>query len=111
MFGYVLGILLFFVVPADLIGWVILPIGVGVTLWVVFKKIERKEFKDYVVLGLVWALMAVVLDYLFIVKLLKPEDGYYKLDVYLYYLLALGLPVMVGWMKSGGEVKDVSKEG
>jgi hypothetical protein len=30
----------------------------------------------------------------------KPADGYYKLDVYLYYILTFALPLIVGWRKS-----------
>jgi hypothetical protein len=47
-------------------------------------------------LALVWSAMAVVLDYLFIVKAFNPADGYYKADVYLYYLLTVLLPLAVG---------------
>ena len=36
---------------------------------------------------------AIVLDYLLIVKALNPADGYYKLDVYLYYALTFILPL------------------
>lgn len=36
---------------------------------------------------LVWTLIAVLDDHLFIVRALKPADGYYKPDVYLYYAL------------------------
>jgi len=36
---------------------------------------------------------------LFIVKAFKPADGYYKLDVYLYYALTFALPLIVGWRK------------
>ena len=41
----------------------------------------------------IWAVLAIVLDYIFIVKLLAPVDGYYKLDVYLYYANCLLLPL------------------
>ena len=45
--GYVLGIVLFMVVSVELIGWVIMPIGVAITLWVLFKKIHTSSFNDY----------------------------------------------------------------
>jgi len=44
-------------------------------------------------------LIAVIFDYLFLVKMFKPTDGYYKLDVYLYYILTFLLPLIVGWRK------------
>lgn len=98
--GYVLSIMLFMVVSPELIGWIIAPIGVAITLWVLFKKIKVSEFRYYLQLGIIWTAVAVVLDYLFIVQLLKPEDGYYKPAVYLYYSMTLGLPLLVGWYKS-----------
>jgi hypothetical protein len=99
LIGYLLGILFFMFVPQSLIGWMIMPIGIVITLWVLFKKVKSNSLQYYFLLALTWTLMAVVLDYLFIVKLLKPTDGYYKLDVYLYYLLTFTLPLLVGWRK------------
>jgi hypothetical protein len=59
----------------------------------------------YIGLGVIWTIMAVVLDYFFIVKMLNSPD-YYRLDVYLYYALTFILPVAVGWYKkSKGLVK------
>jgi len=52
----------------------------------------------YVGLGVIWTIIAVALDYVFIVKMLNSPD-YYKLDVYSYYILAFSLPVIVGWYK------------
>lgn len=98
--GYVLGIILFPFVPANMIGWVIAPVGTLITLWVLFKKIHREKFQCYVGLAVIWTLMAIALDYLFIVKALRPADGYYKADVYLYYALTFILPIIVGWCKS-----------
>ena len=45
-------------------------------------------------------LAAVVFDYLFIVKTLNPSDGYYKLDVYLYYVFTFIIPLFAGWRKN-----------
>jgi hypothetical protein len=100
LFGYVLGIVLFALVPASLIGWIISPIGIAVTLWVLFKKVHLDNFSCYFGVGLVWTLMAVILDYLFLVKIFNPADGYYKFDVYLYYALTFILPILAGWIKT-----------
>lgn len=97
--GYVLGFIFFTFVPANYIGWLITPIGIIITLWVLFKKIKRDKFGCYIGLGVIWTIMAIILDYLLLVKLLNPVDGYYKLDVYLYYILTLILPIIVGWIK------------
>jgi hypothetical protein len=99
LIGYVLGIMLFAVVPLSMIGWIILPIGTIITLWVLFKKIKSEALQYYFVLAVSWTLIAVAFDYVFIVKLFKPADGYYKLDVYLYYVLTFVLPLVVGWRK------------
>lgn len=100
LIGYVLGFVFFAFVPAPLIGWFIMPIGVLVTSWVVFKKIRSKSVLHYLFVAIVWTIIAVVCDYVFLVMLLKPADGYYKLDVYLYYASTFLLPLAVGWYKT-----------
>lgn len=97
--GYVLGMILFFMVPPSIIGWVIMPIGIIITLWVLLKKVKADSFRYYLKLAVVWTLIAILLDYLFIVKALAPADGYYKPDVYLYYALTFILPLIVGFIK------------
>lgn len=99
LIGYVLGIALFAVVPPTAIGWVIMPIGIIITLWVLFKKIKSENIQYYLKLAIVWMLIAVIFDYFFLVKAFNPADGYYKLDVYLYYALTFVLPFVVGWRK------------
>ena len=99
LIGYGLGIMFFAFVPSSMIGWIIMPIGAIITLWVLFKKIKADSFRYYAGLAVVWVLIAAVFDYLFIVKAFKPADGYYKLDVYLYYALIFVLPLIVGWRK------------
>ena len=99
LIGYILGIVLFFIASQDVIGWIILPIGTIITLWVLFKRVSGESIQYYLLLAIVWTLIAVILDYLLLVRVFKPEDGYYKLDVYLYYALAFTLPLAVGWRK------------
>lgn len=98
LFGYVLGFVFYAFVPKNLLGWYIMPFGVIVTLWVLFKKIKRDSLACFFMVGLIWMIMAVVLDYVFLVKLLNATT-YYKLDVYLYYSLTFLLPIIVGWYK------------
>lgn len=99
LIGYALGIVLFAVVPPSLIGWIISPIGTVITLWVLLKKVKGDSLQYYVLLAIAWTLIAIVFDYFFLVKVFKPADGYYKLDVYLYYTLTFVLPLIVGWVK------------
>ena len=99
LIGYILGIVLFAVVPPALLGWVIMPIGIIITVLVLFKKVKSRSFKHYLILAIVWTLIAIIFDYVFLVKLFKPSDGYYKPDVYLYYALTFILPLAVGWQR------------
>jgi hypothetical protein len=105
LIGYVLGIMLFTVVPLSVVGWIIMPIGTIISIWVLVKKVKADSFQYYALLAVIWTLIAVVFDYFFLVKVFKPEDGYYKLDVYLYYTLTFVLPLIVGWRKKKNQRK------
>jgi hypothetical protein len=98
--GYVLGIVLFMVVPPNMVGWFISPIGIILTLWVLGKYVKGTTLRDYLLIALIWTLIAIFCDYFFLVKVFKPADGYYKLDVYLYYLLTFFIPLTVGWYRT-----------
>lgn len=98
LIGYALGMMLFAVVPVNAIGWVIMPIGTAITLWVLLRKIKADQFIYFVKLAVVWLLIAMFFDYFFLVKAFKVV-GYYKLSVYLYYTLTILLPLGVGWKK------------
>ncbi len=99
LIGYVLGIILFMIVLPSMIGWIIMPVGIVITLWVLLKKIKSTSFQYYLLLAVIWTLIAIIFDYLFLVKVFKPADGYYKPDVYLYYALMFATPLIVGWRK------------
>lgn len=100
LIGYILGIILFIIVPSTMIGWVIMPIGIIIAFWVLSKKIKGNQIQRYLLISIIWTLVAIVFDYFFLVKLFKPADGYYKPDVYLYYALTFILPIIVGFRKS-----------
>jgi hypothetical protein len=97
--GYLAGIVLFFTPFAAGMGWIILviftPLTVVVTWWW-FRRRERLSLQYYAGTGVAWALIAIVLDYLFIVTLFS-STAYYAPDVYLYYALMILIPVGVGW--------------
>jgi hypothetical protein len=97
--GYIAGFVLFFIVPKDVIGWIITPFATLLTVWVLFKKVKRPELMCYFGTGLIWTIMAVILDYIFIVRILKTGDSYYKPDVFLYYILTFTLPIIIGYWK------------
>jgi len=99
--GYLLGFIFYALVPAPFIGWFVMPLGVGLTCLVLWKRVRVDSTRDSLVLGIVWSAIAVAFDYLFIVKLLNPPDGYYKFDVYMYYLLTFALPVAAARLRRG----------
>ena len=107
LIGYALGFVFFALVPVNVIGWIIMPIGAVITLWVAFKKLKGDTLLYYGLVGLAWTLIAILGDYLFIVKALNPGDGYYKPDVYLYYALTLAIPVFAGWRKTSRRTTGV----
>ncbi len=97
--GYVLGVVFFMILPPAAVGWAIMPIGILLTLWILFKKVNGNTFGYYFLLALVWTVIAVIFDYFLLVKVFKPADGYYKLDVYLYYTLTFLLPIFAAFRK------------
>ena len=103
LFGYVLGFAFFPLFSANALGWAIMPFGIAATLWVLLRKLGPKPMVQYFLLAVIWTLLAIVLDYAFIVKLLNPADGYYKLDVFIYYALTFALPCVVGFWRSTAE--------
>lgn len=100
LIGYGLGMALFAFVPLWLIGWIIMPIGIALTLWLAFKKVKGTTLQYYLAMAFIWMAIAVVFDYIFLVKAFNPADGYYKLDVYIYYVLVFAIPLVAGWMKT-----------
>ena len=104
LIGYILGFVFYAFVPADVIGWYIMPFGIVITLFVLFKFIRGANLQYYLKVGFIWTLTAIVFDYIFLVQLLKPADGYYKLDVYVYYGLTFVLPLLVGWYKNKRQI-------
>ena len=105
LFGYLLGFAFYAVVPPDLIGRYVMPLGIAATCLVLWKWVRLVSMRDALLLGLVWCAIAIIGDYLFIVKLLNPPDGYYKPDIYLYYLLTLALPLAAAWLRRGTKTR------
>jgi uncharacterized membrane protein (DUF485 family) len=99
LFGYALGFVFFPLAPMNLIGWYVMPIGLAFTALVLWKWVRADTLAAGLVIGVTWCVIAVILDYVFIVKLLNPPDGYYKLDVYLYYASAFLMPVLAAALR------------
>jgi hypothetical protein len=92
-FGYVLGFVFFGLVPPAQIGWYVMPFGIAATCLVLWKWVKTTTCAQTLQLAAGWTIIAIAGDYFGIVKLLAPVDGYYKPDVYLYYVLTFALPL------------------
>lgn len=96
--GYLAGIVLFFTPYRDSMGWIMLftftPFTILVTWWW-FRQRDYASTEYYAGVGIAWAVIAIVLDYLFIVRLFS-SPAYYTLHISLYYALMFLIPVGVG---------------
>jgi hypothetical protein len=98
LIGYLAGMILFFTPFSRTMGWIIMvvftPFTLGVTWWW-FRKRGHLPLHYYAGVGVAWTLIAVVLDYIFIVVLFGTTT-YYAVHVVLYYTLMFLIPVAVG---------------
>lgn len=96
-FGYILGMMLFTLVPVEYIGLIISPIALVLALWVCWRRFSRKGDNTLYLLaiGAAWLLMAFSLDYIFLVQAFNVQN-YYDYDILFYYLATLLLPFIIG---------------
>jgi hypothetical protein len=94
--GYLASLLLFFSRFAAIMGWILLIVCTPVTIAVAWWWFKARELPlvYYVKVGAAWTVIAVVLDYLFIVLLFQAT--YYGFDVFVYYAMTFLIPVGVG---------------
>jgi hypothetical protein len=105
LFGYILGFVFYGLLPPALIGWYVMPLGIAATVLALWRWVTPTSWPEAAMLGLGWCVIAIVLDYLGIVTLLNPPDGYYKLDVYVYYLITLLLPLLACLLQASTDTK------
>ena len=96
LFGYLASLLLFFTPFAGIMGWILTAVFTPVTLAVTWWWFRGRDLAltYFVGVGIAWTAIAVVLDYLFIVRLFQAP--YYGPDVSLYYALTFLIPVGIG---------------
>ncbi len=97
LIGYLASLVLFFSPYAGIMGWILIAVFTPVTIaivWWWFRKRERIPLPYYAGVGVAWVLIAIVLDYLFIVMLF--QEHYYETDVFVYYTVTFLIPVGVG---------------
>lgn len=93
-------------------GWILTAVFTPVSLVVVwgwFRKREYLPLQYYAGVGVAWVLIAIVLDYLFIVLLFQAH--YYENDVFVYYTVTFLIPVGVGLFLNRDRNEPVGKTG
>lgn len=98
LIGYLAGIVLYFFVPADVLGWILFVIFTPIVILICYKRFKKRSesISYYALVAAVWLVIAIAFDYLFLVGLLNAPN-YYKLDVYVYYASTFLIPFLVGW--------------
>ncbi len=111
LIGYLASLLLFFSPFAGIMGWVLLAVCTPVTIAIAWWWFRARDLalRYYAGVGVAWTVLAVVLDYLFIVLLLHAT--YYGPDVFVYYALTFVIPVGVGLYLVRTRRKTVAEQG
>lgn len=111
LFGYLMSIVLFISPFSGVMGWIITavftPVTIGITWW--WFRERNLPLTYYAGVGVVWTGIAVVLDYLFIVRLFQAT--YYGPDVFVYYALTFLIPVGVGLYLIRAHGETLAKQG
>ena len=97
LIGYLAGIVLYFFLSPDILGWVLSAVFTPIVILLCYRRFGKRNesISYYAFVATAWLIIAVVFDYLFLVKLLNPPV-YYKLDVYIYYASTFLIPFLVG---------------
>lgn len=95
--GFALGMMLFPFVPVAYLGFVIVPIIILITIAVAYIRLRGSNQPRlyYAVVGLVWLLYPLVLDYVFLVRAFSVEN-YYDTDLFIYYIAMFVIPLAIG---------------
>lgn len=84
-------------VPAAMIGWIVLPIMIPVTVYAAIRRLKTgaKSVSYILAVAATWTLLAVGFDYVFLVVAFDAQN-YYDFDVMIYYALTFLIPALVG---------------
>ena len=112
LIGYLASLVLFFTPFAGIMGWILLviltPVTIAITWWW-FRPRRRLHLKYYAKVGIAWVWIAIVFDYLFIVRLFQAR--YYEADVFVYYAMTFLIPVGVGFYLIKEPEQSVTERG
>lgn len=99
LMGFALSLALFALLPERLMGQVILTIMAPVSFVIAFYRLRFKSehILYFVLVGIIWLFIAIVLDYIFIVTLFSIKN-YYDAEVVFYYLITLIIPILIGYL-------------
>ena len=106
LIGYLTSLVLFFTPLWGIMGWILLAVFTPVTIaivWWWFRTRKGLSLQYYTGVGVAWVLIAVVLDYLFIVLLFQAT--YYGPDVFVYYAMTFLIPVGMGLYLNRGRTE------
>ncbi|HTY14461.1 MAG TPA: hypothetical protein VMC42_02035 [Methanoregulaceae archaeon] len=95
--GWCASLVLFLYVPVDLLGWILFAIFTPLTIAITVLWFRKRDLSMvyYLAVALSWTCIAVVFDYLFIVKLFG-VSGYYHPSVIVYYAETFLIPLLTG---------------
>src|SRR3972149_8494346 len=76
LIGFSLGMMVFPIVPVSMIGYIVLPILTVATLVVAYKRLKgfSNDGSYFLLVGTVWTLLAIALDYFLLVKTFAAEN-------------------------------------
>ncbi len=97
--GYIASIILYFSVPAELLGWILFALFTPVIIIITAIRFRKRSlsFRYYGLVSVTWTMLAIVFDFLFIVLLFHPVN-YYHPSVFVYYLVTFLVPFIAGIM-------------
>lgn len=103
LLGFALGMMLFPFVAVAVMGRYIIAIMLPVTLYVAYVRLAalRETIAYYLTVGISWLLIAVVMDYAFLVKAFSVQN-FYDTDILMSYALSFLVPVAIG-LRYGNE--------
>ena len=95
--GFALGMLLFTLIPASILGWYLLVIIVPLTIIIsLYRFKERNEsIKYFLFVASVWLLIPIILDFIIIVLTFNVQN-FYDIDLLIYYALTFIIPLSLG---------------
>jgi cation transport ATPase len=98
LLGYVCSLVLFFTPLKSIMGWILFALFTPVTAWVAYRvfRSRQKAFRYCMKVAASWLLIAIILDYFFIIVLFA-NNSYYASDVFAYYAATFLIPLLVGY--------------